>query len=63
MKIKYKTMIYSKKYPYGIEKTKITEGVQVGKPSYLAGCENCIFIKNSKNQIFIINPNNIIKIY
>ena len=63
MKIKYKTMIYNKKSTHGKEIIKISEGVKVEKPSYLIGCDDCIFIKNSKNQIYIINPDNIIKIY
>lgn len=36
MKIKYSTTDYSEKYPYGHDVTKIADGVQVEKPSYLA---------------------------
>lgn len=63
MKIKYKTTIYSKKYPYGLEKIVVSEGEPTEEPSYLVGCDNCIFLKNSKSQIFIIEKENIIKIF
>ena len=63
MKIKYKTTVYNNKHPYGIERIRITEGEQVEQPSYLLGCNGCIFLKNSKNQIFVIEPEKIIKMY
>ena len=63
MKVKYKATIYNRSNPYGKEKTCITEGMQVEKPSYLMGCENCIFLKNERGQIFIIEKENIIKAY
>lgn len=63
MKVKYKTTIYNRPNPFGKEKICITEGTQTEKPSYLLGCENCIFLKNDSGQIFIIDKDNIIKVY
>ncbi len=64
MKIKYKTTIYNKKNPFGVEKTRISEGNLIEKPSYLTGpLENCIFLKNQNNQIAIIEKSEIIKIF
>ena len=63
MKVKYKTTIYNHLNPYGKEKICITEGTQVEKPSYLLGCENCIFLKNDRGQIAVIEKENIIKVY
>ena len=63
MKIKYKTTIYNKANPYGKEKVGIFEGEPVEKPSYLCGCENHIFLKNSKGIICAIGNDEIIKVY
>ena len=63
MKIKHETTIYNKKYPYGIDKTVISCGNPVEKPSYLLGCDDCIFLRDEKNRIHIIEPDRIIKIY
>lgn len=62
MKIKYKTTIYNKKNPYGIEKIKISEGEPVEKPSYYRSALDNIYLKN-KNTIFVICKDDIIKIY
>ena len=63
MKVKYKTTIYNRSNPFGKEKICISEGTQVEKPSYLMGCENCIFLKNDRGIISIIEKDNIIKVY
>ena len=63
MKVKYKTTIHNRSNPFGKEKICISEGTQTEKPSYLLGCENCIFLKNERDQIFIIEKENIIKVY
>ena len=63
MKVKYKTTIYNRSNPFGKEKICITEGTQAEKPSYLLGCENCIFLKNERGQIAIIEKENIVKVY
>ena len=63
MKVKYKTTIYNRSNPYGKEKICITEGTQTEKPGYLMGCENCIFLKNDRGIIAIIEKENIIKVY
>lgn len=63
MKVKYTTTIYNKANPYGKEKNCIFEGEPVKKPSYLAGCDNCIFLKNERGIIAIIEKDRIIKIY
>ena len=63
MKVKYKTTIYNRLNPFGKEKICISEGMQVEKPSYLIGCENCTFLKNDRGIIAIIEKENIIKVY
>ena len=63
MKVKYKTTIYNRSNPFGKEKICISEGMQVEKPSYLMGCGNCIFLKNDRGIIAIIEKENIIKVY
>lgn len=63
MKIKYTTTIYNKANPYGKEKTCISEGVEIEKPSYLYGCENHVFLKDNRGIIYTIDKDKIIKIY
>ena len=63
MKIKYTTTIYNRSNPYGAEKTCISQGEPVEKPSYLCGCDNHIFLKNERGVIAAIDRDRIIKIY
>ena len=63
MKIKHKVTIYNKKYPYGFEKICISEGEPVEKPSYLSSSSDCIYLKNDKGIIYMIETDSIIKIY
>ena len=63
MKVKYKTTIYNRSNPFGKEKICISEGTQGAEPRYLMGGENCIFLKNDRGIIAIIEKENIIKVY
>lgn len=62
MKIKHKYTLYSKKHPFGIEKTAVSVGKLCKKPDYLHGCENCIFLYDDKKNIHIIEMRGILEI-
>ena len=63
MKVKYQTTIYNKKYPFGHDKTVVTNGEQCEKPSYLCGCnEGYMFIRTKADKIHIIETGRILEI-